>query len=121
MQVPIFKPQSPKVCHITVLHQLRDEINFLETDHFRLRAVQWRLTDLRPLPKNYLYRVGFVLNILSRSFYSILSHSTFSSGQTDRNTHTETPTLPFIDKQVKFFMPFLVFFTSQCLLHSLGL
>jgi hypothetical protein len=39
-----------------------------------------RLADLTPSPKNYLYRVGIVLKISSRS-RSIKSYSTFSKEQ----------------------------------------
>ncbi len=53
-----------KVCHTPVGHKLREEIDFLETGHFRPRAVTLRPADLPPAPKNYLYGVVLVLKIL---------------------------------------------------------
>jgi hypothetical protein len=47
--------------------KLRKEIDFLETGHFWYRPVPWRLADLRPPTKNYLYGVGLILKIPSRS------------------------------------------------------
>jgi hypothetical protein len=56
--------------------KLREEIDFLETGHFRPMAVTFGPAD-QILPKNYLQGVGVVLKILSRSFHSIKSYSTF--------------------------------------------
>ncbi len=43
---------SKKVCHIPVGQQLREEMDFIETGCYRLRAVPLRAADLHP--KNYL-------------------------------------------------------------------
>jgi len=45
---------SKKLCHTQVGQKLREEIYFLETDHFQLRAVTFGPADLILLPKNYL-------------------------------------------------------------------
>jgi hypothetical protein len=77
------------VCHVSVGQKLREEIAFLETGHFRPRAVFRRLADpKRPVPQNYVYGVGLVLQI----FIKILSfhHKLFrfliwTDRQTDRH------------------------------------
>ncbi len=81
---------SKKVWHIPTGQYIREEIYFVETGHVLLKAVPWRLADLRPLPQNYSYRVWLVLKILSRSLCSIKSYSTFSWGQSDRQTREHT-------------------------------
>jgi hypothetical protein len=46
-------------------HPCREEIAFLEAGHIWARAVPRRLADLkRPVPQNYVYGVGLVLQIL---------------------------------------------------------
>jgi hypothetical protein len=95
--------------------KLSEEINFLETGCFQPRAVPLRPADLTPLHKNYLYGVGMVLKVVSRSFHSNKSYSTFSEEQTDRQanrqTDRHTPSHPYRDGQI-FHMPFLIPFTS---------
>ncbi len=55
---------SKKVCHTPVGQKLREEIDFLETGHFRPRAVTFGSADLILPPKNYLYEVVLFLKIL---------------------------------------------------------
>jgi hypothetical protein len=96
-KIPLPKRFSPgpkdskKVCHTLGRQKLREEIYFLETCYFWPSAVSLRPADLKPLPKNYLHGVGKVLKILSRSFHSIKSYSTFYEGRTDRQIDTCPP------------------------------
>jgi hypothetical protein len=77
---------------------IREETDFLENRLLLPRAVPWRLADLRPLPKNYLFGVGLVLEISSSSFHSIKVIQLFLITDTQTDTHT----LSSIDKQANF-------------------
>jgi hypothetical protein len=88
----LFSPSlevSKKVCHVPVGQKLREEIYFQETGHVQPRAVPWRPADPRPLPKYYLYGVGLVLKISSRSFLSIKSYSQLFNLDRQRHRHTD--------------------------------
>ncbi len=80
-----------------------------------------KVADLRLSSKIYLYRVGLVLKISSRSVYSIKSYSTFYQ-MTDRQTVALTDCLTdtylsiHIQTGTKFYAHFWYLFTLQ---HSL--
>jgi hypothetical protein len=71
-----------------------EEIDFLKTGRFQLRAVPLKLDDPRPPPQNYLYKVGVVLKISSK-----LHQKLFNFFLEDRHTCRQTDTLPSIYRQ----------------------
>jgi len=61
---------------------------FLETGSFWPRAISWRLTGLRPLPKNYLSKF-----VCSRNFHvkiDLFFKSPFTSSHGQKDTLTDT-------------------------------
>ncbi len=81
MQLPIVPSPSPQVSFsLSMSHKQKPgkEIDFLETGGFWPRVILQRPADPKPLPKNYLNRVGLVLKISSGSIYSINHYSTCS-------------------------------------------
>jgi hypothetical protein len=84
---------SKKVCHTPVGHKLGEEIDFLETGHFRPNSVPLRPADLPPPPKNYLYRVVLVLKIFYKDPFtpSKVIHIFTKGRQTDGRTDRQIP------------------------------
>ncbi len=76
---------------------------FLETGSFWPRAISWRLTGLRPLPKNYLSKF-----VCSRNFHvkiDLFFKSFHFFSWTERHNDRHTPSHLLTDRQ-KMFIPF---------------
>jgi hypothetical protein len=93
--------------------KLREEIDFLETGCFRPKAIPWRLANLKPWQKNYLYGVGLILKIPSRSLLSIKSYSRFQHGETQIQKHICMPSHIHIQLG-KIFNALLILFNLLC-------
>jgi hypothetical protein len=76
-----------------------EEIDFLETGRFQLRAVPLHLDDPRPPPKNYLYKVGVVLKISSK-FHQKLFNFFLEDRHTCRQTDRQTISHPYTESEI---------------------